>query len=242
MQKYCDQCGAPLNDDAKFCHSCGAKVDGPNTSDTENSKPSIKHPLENQLGALATLPSFEYDAKGSEIVKKQDEQGEASVEFRNLHPNAIILFLISYMKLTGIILILFVVMAIVQIMSTSDFPIYFIMAIPAYFIALYLFARLSYKNYRYEVTKNAFIIDYGILQKQTVNIPYDRIQNINVRRDVIDQFLGLAHLDIETAATGGTVVKNAVGGSRSVSEGYIPGISPKEADDLRTMLLSFIDK
>lgn len=242
MQQYCDQCGIPLKDDAKFCHSCGAKVDSPNLSDIDDSKQSNDHPVEHQLGALATLPSFVYDAKGSEIVKKQDEQGEASVEFRNLHPNAIILFMMSYMKLTGIVLILFIVMALVQFMTTSEFPIYFVIAIPSYFVVLYLFARLAYKNYRYEITKNAFIIDYGILQKQTVNIPYDRIQNINVRRDLIDQFLGLAHLDIETAATGGTVVKNAVGGSRSVSEGYIPGISPKEADDLRTMLLSFIDK
>jgi len=246
MQKYCDQCGAELNDDAKFCHSCGAKV-GSSTNQANNvpaddSEKTIEHPIEHQLGAIATKPSFEYDSKGSEIIKKNDEQGEATVEFRNLHPNAKILFIISYMKLTGIVLILFVVMAVVQLMSTSEIPIYFLIAIPAYFVILYLFASLAYKNYRYEVTKNAFIIDYGILQKQTVNIPYDRIQNINVRRDLIDQFLGLAHLDIETAATGGTVVENSVGGSRSVSEGYIPGISPKEANDLRVMLLSFIDK
>lgn len=241
MQQYCDQCGAALHDDAKFCHSCGAKIgDNHPGTVTEQNHP-VDHSVEHQLGAIAT-PTFEYEDKGSEIIKKQDEQGEASVEFRNLHPNAIILFVISYMKLTGIILILFIIMGIIQIFTTSQIPIYIMIAIPAYFTVLFLFARLAYKNYRYEVTKNAFIIDYGILQKQTINIPYDRIQNINVRRDVIDRLLGLAHLDIETAATGGTVVENAVGGSRSVSEGYIPGISPKEANDLRAMLLSFIDK
>lgn len=240
MQQYCTQCGSPLPDDAKFCQHCGARIEQPADTDqqsTEENQQSVTH----QLGAVATeLPSFEYDAKGSQIVKTKDEQGKDVVEFRSLHPNAVILFMLSYMKTTGVILILFIIVAVLEMFSSSTM--FTLIAVPVYFLILYLFANLAYKNYRYEVTDDAFIVEYGILQKQKVSIPCDRIQNINIQRGLLDRMLGLAHLDIETAATGGTVVESSIGGQRSVSEGYIPGISVQEAEDLRTVLLHRADK
>lgn len=241
MQHYCNQCGSPLSDDAKFCQQCGARIENSENIKQPESAEHQQQSVAQQLGAVAAdSPTFEYDKKGSEIIKSKDEEGKEVVEFKNLHPNAVILFMLSYMKITGIVLILFIIVASVEIVSS--FTAFSLISIPIYFIVLFLFARLSYKNYRYEVSEDAFVMEFGILQKQKISILFDRIQNINIQRSVLDRMLGLAHLDIETAATGGTVVESSIGGQRSVSEGYIPGISVQEAEDLRTVLLHRVDK
>ena len=108
-----------------------------------------------------------------------------------------------------------------------------------YFFALYLLALINYKNYEFEVSAVAFNKVYGIFHKYSVNISYEQIENINKRRSIIDQILGLAHLEIETAGTGGEVTKE-VAGLRTISEGYIPGITPEEADDVMELILARI--
>jgi membrane protein YdbS with pleckstrin-like domain len=95
----------------------------------------------------------------------------------------------------------------------------------AFFIFLFLFIggpvfayiHLEYLSFTYEVAPSELVIREGVLTRNTVVIPYTRIQNISTKRTVFERLIGLATLQIETA-----------GANPGVSEGILPGISKKE--------------
>lgn len=89
------------------------------------------------------------------------------------------------------------------------------------------------------MSAHVFRKEYGVLRKYSVNIAFDQIQNINMRRSVLDQMLSLAHLELETAETGGGVKKN-IGGLFTSLESCTPGISPEEASDVKALILARI--
>jgi uncharacterized membrane protein YdbT with pleckstrin-like domain len=91
---------------------------------------------------------------------------------------------------------------------------------------LYFWARLAYKAYRYDLTEEGFRKECGVIYKQYINIPYNRIQNIDIHRGILSRFLGLSELRIQTAGMGSTR-----------SEGILPGLSAQEAENLRNQLL-----
>lgn len=81
----------------------------------------------------------------------------------------------------------------------------------------YIWVHLEYISFTYELTETEIIIRYGILTRHTVVIPYLRIQNINSKRTLLERFLGLATLVIETAGT-----------NLSISDATLPGITKKD--------------
>lgn len=156
------------------------------------------------------------------------------IEFRDLHPNATWLFFFSFLGKTFILVVLFGATAFVE-------PIVAAIMSVSYLIVLFLIARMLYKNYQFEITENAFHKVHGVFHKRNVSIPFEQIQNVNIRRSVIDQMLGLAHVDIETAGESGSSNghgRPTIGGLYSPAEGYIPGISPGEAKDIRNLVLA----
>ena len=95
----------------------------------------------------------------------------------------------------------------------------------------YLWAKLSYQNWHYELGEDAIKIEKGIIWKKYISIPYNRIQNIDIYRGVIDRLLGLSDLQIQTAGYG------AAGASGVGSEGRLPGLAKDEAEKLREELV-----
>jgi len=76
---------------------------------------------------------------------------------------------------------------------------------------------LWYLLFSYRFTTEGIIIQWGILRRQERMVPYDRIQNVNIQRDVLHRLLGLAAIDIETAGAQTTEVSlNAI----SVAEAH----------------------
>lgn len=91
----------------------------------------------------------------------------------------------------------------------------------------YIFARLSYRFYFYELSELGFKKEYGIIWKKYVTIPYDRIQNVDIFRGVFARLLGLSDLHIQTAGASGAVL----------TEGRLPGLSREVAEQLRDELI-----
>ncbi|MFH1306088.1 MAG: PH domain-containing protein [Candidatus Micrarchaeota archaeon] len=83
---------------------------------------------------------------------------------------------------------------------------------------VYIYIHIDYMSFTYELAEHEFVIRQGLLTRHTTVIPYNRIQNVNTKRTLLERILGLASLQIETAGT-----------NPSESEGLLPGVSRKDA-------------
>ena len=95
----------------------------------------------------------------------------------------------------------------------------------------YYWADLTQKNYFYELADEDFKKEHGVINKKYVTIPYERIQNVDIHRNLLDRQLGLSQLKIQTA---GAINPGSYGAS---AEGYLPGLDPQEAEWLREELI-----
>lgn len=91
----------------------------------------------------------------------------------------------------------------------------------------YVWAKLSYKFYKYELADLGFKKESGVIYKKYVTIPYDRIQNVDINRGIFARILHLSDLQIQTAGSSGT----------AGSEGRLPGLSVASAEELRDELI-----
>jgi len=103
--------------------------------------------------------------------------------------------------------------------------------IPAFLILCFIWAKLSYHFYRYELREDGFRKEHGVVWKKYVTIPYDRIQNVDIYRGVIARLLGLSDLQIQTA---GGITAGSYG---AFSEGRLPGLSHEIAEQMRDELV-----
>jgi len=145
---------------------------------------------------------------------------------RQLHPRAIWLFffnsIIAWIFIGG-----YVAIQIAFIASDAGkepgnffswtFFVWFIIIFIAILILAYIVAKLSYRFYRFELVDGEYKAERGIIWKRYVSIPYERIQNVDIYRGVLDRLLGLSVLNIQTAGY------SAVGG-KGGSEGRLPGL------------------
>ncbi len=102
-------------------------------------------------------------------------------------------------------------------------------------VLLYVWAKLSYRFYRYELTENGFRKELGVITKKYVTIPYDRIQNVDIYRGILARMLGLSDLNIQTAGASAQVSRYGMFGASA--EGRLPAISFEEAEQLRDELI-----
>ena len=77
-----------------------------------------------------------------------------------------------------------------------------------------------YRRFDYELTEDTLDISSGVISRRDREIPYRRIQNVDVSRSVIQRAIGVAAVDLETA-----------GGSST--EGSLRFVTPDEATRLQ---------
>ena len=100
-----------------------------------------------------------------------------------------------------------------------------------------LYANLAYKNWKFELAQNELKIEKGIIWKRYSAIPYERVQNVDIRRGILARMMGFSTLDVQTA---GYHYTGNNGGA--VSEGHIPAIAVKKAEEIRNFLMMKISK
>lgn len=94
-------------------------------------------------------------------------------------------------------------------------------------IFAYIFARLTYSNWKYQLTEDALRIEKGIIWKKYVSIPYEKIQNVDILRGLLTRILRLSDLQIQTAGISGY----------ALTEGRLPGLSIEAAEQIRDNLV-----
>ena len=62
-----------------------------------------------------------------------------------------------------------------------------------------LYQFVYWERYEYELTGDTFDIRSGVLSRRTREIPLGRVQNVDLRRNVVQRALGIAEVRLETA-------------------------------------------
>ena len=60
---------------------------------------------------------------------------------------------------------------------------------------------LWYLNFIFYVSNDEFVLKKGYIRKKTLTIPLDRIQSLNTKQNIIQQFLNIETLEIDTAGS-----------------------------------------
>lgn len=63
---------------------------------------------------------------------------------------------------------------------------------------------LYYRRFEYELDEDTLDIRSGVLSRRVREIPYRRVQNVDVSRNVVQRALGIAEVRVETAGGGAT--------------------------------------
>ena len=97
-------------------------------------------------------------------------------------------------------------------------------------VTSFIWAKLYYESFKFELVAKGLKIESGVIWKKYVTIPYERIQNVDIYRGPLARILGLSDIHVQTAGIAGAMV----------TEGRIPGLSPKDAEEMREKLVDKI--
>ena len=110
-----------------------------------------------------------------------------------------------------------------------------------------IYARMSYNRWFYEITNEGVKKESGIIWKKYTSIPYERVQNVDIKRGILARLLGFSTIDIETAGQSGFGAQYGYGWGRRryqryQSEGHIPAVERDEAEQIRTFVMKKIKR
>ncbi len=93
-----------------------------------------------------------------------------------------------------------------------------------------IYTRMAYNRWFYEFTDEELRLERGIIWKRYSNVPYERIQNVDVHRGIIARMFGFSSLRIQTAGFSGP----------AGAEGNIPAVEMKHAEEIRNFVMKKI--
>ncbi|MFW6310319.1 MAG: PH domain-containing protein [Prolixibacteraceae bacterium] len=77
----------------------------------------------------------------------------------------------------------------------------------ALMVLLLVHTVFYYLHFFFYVSGDEFVLKKGYLRKQTLSIPFDRIQSVNTKQNLIQQLLNVVTLEIDTAGTAAKELK-----------------------------------
>ena len=95
-----------------------------------------------------------------------------------------------------------------------------------------IYTRMAYNRWFYEIGHDDIRLERGIIWKRYSNIPYERIQNVDIYRGIIARMMGFSTIMIQTAGYSGYGRRGGGG-----AEGTIPAIGMKHAEEIREFVL-----
>jgi len=99
-----------------------------------------------------------------------------------------------------------------------------------------IYARMAYKRWKYEFTPTSLNLERGIIWKRYSNVPYERVQNVEVHRGILARIFGFSTVDIQTAGFHGGYGRRGM----PRSEGHLPAVSIQAAEKIREFLMKKI--
>ncbi len=78
---------------------------------------------------------------------------------------------------------------------------YFLFGLIVIAIILAIYSVISFFRYRFHVEGDEFIVEKGVFSRKKIIIPFDRIQSINFKQNLVHQIFSVVGLEIDTAGT-----------------------------------------
>lgn len=139
-------------------------------------------------------------------------------------PKAVILILLKYIRI--IVRQMWPILLIVLINPTSGKGIIItIIALGIAFISL-IYSLVAYTRYYFFIQNNELCVRSGVFRKIVLNVPFDRIQSIDFKRNLVHQFLNVVSVQVDTAGSKG-------------SELELDAIELTRAEELREIVLAY---
>lgn len=83
----------------------------------------------------------------------------------------------------------------------SDKSIFMLYGFIALAVLLGIYGIIAFFRYKFHVNSNEFIVEKGVFSRKKIVIPFDRIQSINFKQNIIQQIFSVVGLEIDTAGT-----------------------------------------
>ncbi|WP_226006486.1 PH domain-containing protein [Natrinema salinisoli] len=123
---------------------------------------------------------------------------------KTLHPASVAVRSLSRSLNTGFLFFVVGIVASPGGNGTDLLSVFGLVAIGIVVGIVYEFAY--YRRFRYELTGDTFDVTSGVLARRDRELPLGRVQNVDIRQNVVGRVLGIAAVHIETAGGGQTEV------------------------------------
>src|SRR5688500_12526237 len=139
-------------------------------------------------------------------------------------PKAIVLILLKYIRI--VVRQVWPILLIVLINPRSGKGIMIISIVLAVVFISLIYSILAYTRYYFFIQNNELCVRSGVFRKTVLNVPFDRIQSVDFKRNIVHQFLDVVSVQIDTAGSKG-------------SELELDAIDQKRAEELREIVLAY---
>jgi putative membrane protein len=117
-------------------------------------------------------------------------------------PKAVVLILIKYVRI--IIRQIWPILLVVLINPRSNKGFLITTGVMGIAIISLLYSIVAYTRYYFFIKDNELCVRSGIFRKTVLNVPFDRIQSVDFKRNVVHQFLNVVSVQIDTAGSKGS--------------------------------------
>ena len=147
-----------------------------------------------------------------------------SGDWQRLSPFAILSFVATAVKIVGRGAIQGAIPVIAAILLLGDDePLGMGVLLPfvaGAFLLVAVIAVIQWAYFRFRIAEDRLLIRKGFIKKTALDLPYERVQGINVERSLVDRIIGLVSVTLDTAGS-------------FQAEGKLPSIRTEVADHLR---------
>jgi putative membrane protein len=139
-------------------------------------------------------------------------------------PKAVVLILLKYLRVT--VRQIWPLLLVVLLDPKKNVGLHItIITFGIVFVSL-IYSLIAYSRYYFFIENNELCVRSGVFRKTKLNVPFDRIQSVDFKRNVIHQFLNVVSVQVDTAGSKG-------------SELELDAIDFNKAQELRDIVLAY---
>jgi putative membrane protein len=139
-------------------------------------------------------------------------------------PKAVVLILLKYFRI--IIRQMWPILLVILINPTKGKGMMITVVAFAVILISLIYSLIAYTKYYFFIQNNELCVRSGVFRKVVLNVPFDRIQSVDFKRNLVHQFLNVVSVQVDTAGSKG-------------SELELDAIELERAEELRDVVLAY---